>query len=435
MYVTLVWGCLLINALGAAYLLVKGMLAPWKKVVFAATALGSLGLKLFLATRGHNYDLDSFGIVASLVLEGKSIYANTSRYNYGPLWAFAVAGLRQLSLRLPAMGGESFHAAVAAFLGVADVALAAILATRFSFGAAIFFLCCPVTLLLSGYHSQFDNLALLAGIASWVLIRTGSASPRRIVLAAALLGASLTLKHVLFLFPIWVLFWPKMGKGRSRFAYPIVAYGIFGLSFLPWMGDPASRAGVIQNVFRYRSEFNLSLGRLIVSVHPFSAVSSTVSVLLTLGWVAAVLALGFIVNRRVGDLFALYLLVMFTFSPALVDQYLSLAALASAMLLTTWPSWALAGTATLALFISPADVFHLPFNIFYYAAMVSTQICAGALLLVELRCGGNSRAAPASANEVVKKSVTLAFSGFALVLLLFLAKMFVAYGTRTAHPR
>ncbi|MGD1103261.1 MAG: hypothetical protein ABSA59_14505 [Terriglobia bacterium] len=207
MFVTLVCCCLLLNSGGAVYLLAQANLERWKKTVFAVVALASLALKLILATRGHNYDLDSFGIVASLVLHGRSVYANTSRFNYGPLWAIILAGLQQLSTLLPAMGGEAFHVAVAAFLGITDVALAALLAAMYRYGAGLFFLCCPATILLTGYHSQFENFALLAGLASWLLIRSGSTPTPRLVFAAALQGVSLIIKHVLFMFPVWVLFW------------------------------------------------------------------------------------------------------------------------------------------------------------------------------------------------------------------------------------
>lgn len=427
-------GCLLLNSGGAVYLLAHAQLEPWKKTVFALAALGSLALKLTLATQGHNYDLDSFGIVASLILHGKSVYANTSRFNYGPVWGFILAGLKQLSTLLPAMGGEAFHVAVAAFLGVTDVALAAILSANYRYGAGIFFLCCPGTILLAGYHSQFENFALLAGLASWLLIRSGAIAPRRLVFAAALQGLSLVIKHVLFLFPIWVFFWPPLGTWRKRLAYVVIAYGIFGLSFLPWMLDPSSRAGIFHNVFLYRSEFNLSLSRLLVSIHPFAAVSPATSAVLTLGWMAVVIAAGMIVGRGKGDLFPMYLLAMFAFSPALMDQYLAIPLLASAIFYTSWPSWALTGTAILALSSSPADIFRCPFNIVYYIAMVSAQICAAALLLVQLRRVSLSRAVSLPTPEAAQKAVTLGFGSLALVLVIFLIKLFALHGAGPAQP-
>lgn len=223
MFVALVGCCLLVNSIVAVYLVARANFGHGKKTAFAIVALASLVAKVLLATCGHNYDLDSYRIVASLVLQGKSFYANTSRFNYGPLWAYMLAGFQQLSNSLPAMGGESFHVVVASFLGITDVALAAVLAVSYRYGAGIFFLCCPATILLTGYHSQFENFALLAGLAAWLQIRDGFTTAPRLVLAALLLGLSLVIKHVLFLFPLWVLFWPKLGSGWKRVTFGLIA--------------------------------------------------------------------------------------------------------------------------------------------------------------------------------------------------------------------
>ncbi len=40
-FVTLVWGCLLLNAGGAVYLLARANLEWWRKILFAAVALAS----------------------------------------------------------------------------------------------------------------------------------------------------------------------------------------------------------------------------------------------------------------------------------------------------------------------------------------------------------------------------------------------------------
>jgi hypothetical protein len=426
-FVTLVCFCLLLNSGGAAYLLVQADFERWKKTVFVLASVASLALKIILATRGHNYDLESYGIVAQLVLQGRSVYANTTRFNYGPLWAFLLAGLKQLSTLLPVMGGEAFHVAIAAFLGVTDVALAAILSAKYRYGAGIFFLCCPATILLTGYHSQFENFALLAGLAAWMLIRKGSTKSPQLVLAAGLQGLSLIIKHVLFLFPFWVLLWPQMGSWRKRAAYVVIAYGVFALSFLPWMLDPPSRAGIYQNVFHYRSEFTFSLSRLIASSHPFAGMSPTVSSVLTYGWMAAVIAVGIVAAHRKGAFFSMYLLTMFAFSPALRDQYLAIALLACAILISRWPSWALVGTATLAVICSPSNLFQLPFNMVYYFVIVSTQICALGLLMVELRRASPAPTTPSSTREAVRSALTLAFASSGLVLVIFLIKSWVVH--------
>jgi hypothetical protein len=67
-FVSLVCFFLLLNSAGSVYLLTRANFGRRKKTVFVLAALASLALKLALATRGHNYDLDSYQIVAPLVL-------------------------------------------------------------------------------------------------------------------------------------------------------------------------------------------------------------------------------------------------------------------------------------------------------------------------------------------------------------------------------
>jgi len=422
-FVSLVIFFLILNIGGAVYLLAKANFDRWKLGVFAAASLVSLALKLILATHGHNFDVDSYGIVASLILHGKSFYANTARYNYGPIWAYLVTGLRQISTHLPALRGEAFHVTVAAFLGVTDITLAAVLSSRYRFGAGIFLLCCPASIILTGYHTQFENLALLAGLASWLLIRNGSASTRRVLIASGFQGVSLVIKHVLFLFPLWVFFWPKLGSWWKRAAYVVIAYGIFGLSFLPWMLDPPSRTGIIHNVFLYRSEFTYSLSRLLASISFLALMTKTESAILTLVWIVIVIVAGIFLARKNVDIFPLYLLTMFTFSPALRDQYLAIALLACAILYSSWPAWALTAAATLALLCSPFDVFVLPVR-YYYISMVCTQICAAGFLVAKRpRSGAPEATIPT--RDAVRYALALALGSFAVVWVILQAKSFV----------
>lgn len=45
-----------------------------------------IGLRFLVAKRGHNFDFDSFLIVINIVKRSGNVYAETTRYNYGPVW-------------------------------------------------------------------------------------------------------------------------------------------------------------------------------------------------------------------------------------------------------------------------------------------------------------------------------------------------------------
>jgi hypothetical protein len=237
-----------------------------------------------------------------------------------------------------------------------------------------------------------------------------------------LLGLSLVIKHIFFLFPLWLLFWSKLGSLRKRLAYVTVACGLFALSFLPWATDPSSRLGIYQHVFLYRSRFYYSWLHLLAASPHFWMVSPAETHHLTLIWMALLVAAGFKVGRGASELFPLYLLAMFACSPAVNDYYFALPMLACAIFYPSWPMWALTSTAMVVLYGSPGGVFDFPFNRVYYVAMISSQISAGALFVVQLRQAGRPDSMPFSAPDTARKAAALALAGMTVIFLILLIK-------------
>ncbi len=63
-------------------------------VVVSGTAV-----RLYLAYEFYgNYDTTSYEIVAAIVKRGGNVYAETSRYNYSPLWSLMLGALNHLQL-------------------------------------------------------------------------------------------------------------------------------------------------------------------------------------------------------------------------------------------------------------------------------------------------------------------------------------------------
>jgi hypothetical protein len=143
---------------------------------------------------------------------------------------------------------------------------------------------------------------------------------------------------------------------------------------------------------------------------------------LTLIWMALLMAAGIKVGRGASELFPMYLLAMFACSPAVNDYYFALPMLACAIFFPSWPMWALTSTAIVVLFGSPGGVFDFPFNRVYYAAMVSSQISAAALFIIQLRQAGRPDSTAFFAPGTARKAVTLAVAGMAVVFLIVLIK-------------
>lgn len=218
-------------------------------VAFAAVTALAVGARLWLAWSFHgNFDQDSFEIVRGLVERGENVYAGTVRYNYSPVW-FLLLGLFG---RVSELAGLPFHFVIRAFLTFVDVGIALLLAAaawrlgRSPALPALIFLANPVSIAVTGYHGQFDNLATLFVLAAVVV-----QLPRPQALAASsLLTIGVVVKQTVAPDVLYVL----SGSIRSplrRLLVAIAIGGVFVATFLPFIWAPGALTGVLANVFGY----------------------------------------------------------------------------------------------------------------------------------------------------------------------------------------
>jgi hypothetical protein len=379
----LVAAFLLLSVVTVAVLLQK--LPARRKWLLLAAIVFSIAAKMSLASIAPNFDMTSWRIAADLQAQAQSVYANTDRYNYGPIWAWILSGLLWLTKLLHVDAGQGFHVIVALFLATVDALIAMTLAAAYSSTAAIVFLLSPITLLISGFHAQFDNLAILFALLAWLIIRGGTPGARALVASALLAGLSLAAKHFLFLFPVWLLFWKPLGKLRSRILYAAIAYGLFFCSFSPWWLDPASCSGILHNVFEYAGRYyGETLLRLIAhlltqifnldAIFPWIPAGRGLQAL----WMVLLLVSGIVAARRGShELFLRYIVVLYAFSPAFADQYMSIPMIACAVLYPLWPSWAFVASGTGLLLVSHYGVLGT-----YYYELFQGKASIAVLLLV-----------------------------------------------------
>lgn len=215
----------------------------WVPVVL----LLGLGARFWVGTLGHNFDYESFRIVVDITRHGENVYANTTRYNYGPIWFLVLHGFDLLS------GGNEkiFRELLIGFLSAADVGIFFILWKKFGRVPAIIFFLNPVSIIITGYHNQFGNLVILTGLWAVLLLGDDFEKPvnSRKLLGLSVLGISLMTKHLLFAFPFWLA---VKQKGRwQKLWMVLIPISIFAAGFLPFWRE--GHAGIIQNVFLYRS--------------------------------------------------------------------------------------------------------------------------------------------------------------------------------------
>ena len=293
--------------------------------VVAAAVLG-IAARLLAATQGHNYDIESYWIVAGIVDEGGNVYAETHRYNYGPAWFFVLGAIKELA-ELFADPFVAFRYLVPTLLSAVDLWIAFMLARRFGRLTATLFLLNPVVILITGYHSQFDNLAVAVGLAAMLLLERADRSDggrmerRWWTAGVVVLGLSLVVKHLLVVLPVWLAMRQRSLK-RSAVMLVLPPAILVG-SFLPFVAEGGS--GIVANVIEYRSAENAPFhGWLLPRL-----LQRHVSEVMLFGGVLLLLGLAWRRRPPVEQLL-LYTVAVVLLSPGLYNQYLAIPAAAMA---------------------------------------------------------------------------------------------------------
>src|SRR6266542_167917 len=144
------------------------------------------------------YDHRSYELVAAIMERGGNVYAETYRYNYSPVWAFVLLGCSWVASWL----GAPLAFVVRALLTLVDVANAGLIARLAAdghgswrrrwvpaFGVAFLN---PASVILTGTHGQFENLAALPLLAAVCLATR--VRPARAVLVWGLGAIALVVK-------------------------------------------------------------------------------------------------------------------------------------------------------------------------------------------------------------------------------------------------
>lgn len=334
-------------------------------ILFGVILLIGCAIRIGAATRGFNYDVESYWIVSGIVLDGESVYARTDRYNYGPLWYLILGVARRIAIALALNDLTSFHITIATFLTAIDAILTCIIRRLFGLVAAICFFLHPVSILITGYHSQFDNLAIAWGFVGCILLdRSRALLSASGILGLFFLGLSLATKHILVVFSFWVaLILKRRGATHVEFALALVMPPlIFGFSFFlaPW--DRETWDGILHHVFGYASVdgrgiwiqiFDLIIPARLAGQPWGPHLTKTLFLL-------SMVLLGWVWIRRLGrgvglpELLAIYLAAVVALSSAMADQYLAIPLVAVAIYHRYPAAW-LYSAAALAILIESSN--------------------------------------------------------------------------------
>jgi hypothetical protein len=195
-----------------------------------------------------------------------------------------------------------------------DIAIFVLLFRVYGLLVASLFFLNPISIIITGYHSQMDNFALLLGFVSILLIeykrKTWGLFP-----GLVLMGLSLVTKHFLIFFPIWLAF--KEDRWSRKILVVVLPYTIFFISFIPYWS--LGSEGILNNVFLYRSVTNAPFWSVFAPNFVLTLVPPIVL------FVGTLMTLGLIWRKMsVLQSFNYYLICVVIFSSAVMNQYFSI---------------------------------------------------------------------------------------------------------------
>lgn len=200
-----------------------------------------------------NYDMDSWKIISGIVERGGNVYAETSRYQTSPVWCNTLTGLRMAAsgLNMPP------HAVIKLYLTFIDLLtlLFLILIAKEEklsiVKTALFFYLNPVSFLLTGYHGQIENLAILmvvAGIYFYMILKKRPFLRIAVIWFFSTFG--MMVKHSIFYETIICVNY-SVRRIWIKLLLLAVSAAAFLMLFVPYLDKGMD--GIIKNVFCYSS--------------------------------------------------------------------------------------------------------------------------------------------------------------------------------------
>lgn len=295
------------------------MEARFKKEHIFLVALISLGifLRFLVMCFGHNYDFESYCVVGEISSHFRNVYAETHRYNYGPIFLVIQGLLYTIANFSLTWEPEYYRVLMVSVLTLADLGIACIIAYRYDIKKAMLFFLNPISIIITGYHNQFDNIAIFFALMSILFYNQDKNFSKKDFFFVAFLTLSLITKHILFIFPLFIL----LQKGlptKKRVLFSFVPPIAFLVSFLPFaFQSPEALNGIIRNVFLYKSMNNSPLLSIIYQFIGFPMDYGIIVFGLLMVLTAFICR-----NLDYEKQIFVYLIALVTFSSAIANQYL-----------------------------------------------------------------------------------------------------------------
>jgi len=225
-------------------------------VIVAMVILAGTAIRLILAAAIYgNIDTQMYETYTNIAIKGGNVYTEDGNYNLTPVKFWVLYALKQIQLALP---GVPFHFVVRSFLSGVDLltlgVLLLIAGVRKLSAArtAIFFYLCPITFLITGYHGQWENLAILMVLTGiYMYLRFATKPILRIALLWLFATAGMIAKHNVF-YELIICLHSSIKRYWIKVPLFVISVIIFLSMFIPYWEEGGK--GIINNVFKYSSD-------------------------------------------------------------------------------------------------------------------------------------------------------------------------------------
>ncbi|MDH4201679.1 MAG: hypothetical protein OEV87_02160 [Phycisphaerae bacterium] len=251
----------------------KGNLPSGKQtaLILALIILNGTLIRLFLAYYCFgNYDMHSYQLVSDIVSKGGNVYAETDRYNYSPVWFTLLGVFSKIHGHLSIL---PFHFIVKSLItGIDLLTLTFLLLIARIEGASlikisVFYYLNPISFLLTGYHGQFENLAVLMvviGIFCYLKLKNNPPGGKTLLWIFMTLG--LIIKHNVF-YELIIGLHAAFKRCSIKILLLSVSLILFLSLFIPYW--ETGKTGILQNVFGYSGMNEVNYGMAYIAYHWF----------------------------------------------------------------------------------------------------------------------------------------------------------------------
>ena len=223
-------------------------------IVAMVIVAGTLIRLIFAGVMYGNFDMQSYDMVTNIFSVGRNVYATTTRYNYSPVWLWILYALKQLKFPLLHV---PFNIVVKLFLCCVDLLTLGVLLFIGNIRklppvrTAIFFYLCPVSFLMTGYHGQFENFAMLMVLIGIFMYLGFAGRPvLRVVMLWLFATAGMVVKHNTF-YELIICLHSSIKRYQIKLILFIVSIIVFLVLFIPYWKTGSK--GIIEHVFKYGS--------------------------------------------------------------------------------------------------------------------------------------------------------------------------------------